>query len=144
LVIVEKEEQVKDKKKQIVRARPGDNPPSRIKSWGKLYKGHLYGQPLLIRLRRWITCKLHCRLRLTSGVVKHLIVSKFSSPAQRDALWDLWALGGVAVRKALLEKEGSDAAKNQFKRFAVSGNDEEKLVTMLEASLDIIYPPRRP
>jgi len=74
-------------------------------------------------------------------VVKHLIVSKVSSPAQRDALWDLWALGGVAVRKALLEKEGSDAAKNQFKRFAVSGNDEEKLVTMLEASLDIIYPP---
>ena len=94
-----------------------------------------------MRLILWIACKLHARLCLTSGAVKHLIISKITTSAQRDALWDHWKLGGVDVRKALLEKDDSNAAKSQFKRLSVSGNDEEKLERMLVSSLEIIYPP---
>jgi hypothetical protein len=128
---------VANKKKQVARAEPGDTVPAKHCA---THFGHLYGQALLMRLKRWITCKLHCKLRLTSGVLKHLIVSKITTPGQRDAVWDLWAKGGVAVRKAFLEKQDKNAAKNQFKRFSISGNDEEVLVGLLEASLEIIYP----
>jgi hypothetical protein len=74
---------VKDSAKQMCKAQPGDDEPTKtdwssyLKSlnvtWLVAHKGIKYGHhPLLrVEVKKWIACLLHANLRVRSGIVNH-------------------------------------------------------------------------
>jgi hypothetical protein len=156
--IVATPEDVKDPAKQMVKAMPGDDEPTK-KNWSEYLKrlsvtwlvahyGIKYGHyPLLrVEIEKWIVaCLLHANLRITSGMVNYCVfahLGKYGKAVEQSAVIEaLLSTAGVWLKEGAVKPKSKDLTEAYKKPISFVGRDAESINMLGVKLMDIVFPP---